>query len=320
MNQFGIDYEEYKKRIIGKEKETEFLIILKSLGCLNHIVAYDEGTSHLTNEYTPDYCVELSDGYKMMIEVKHTDKEYYKISLGNLQHRIEFAERHSMPLRFAVSIKGFWGLFTTDDLQQKKGKLTIADFGGENSISWLDVELATCSYMLPHDLKIRSVYMKNHKKGTGIFYNQYGQLVSYELYCDEKKLFRFKGKNSKYKLYSIYLEALQNRLANAHQEIVHSGDATIITEYFNKNDPRCIIPEYEFLLAPIKHIVSDIDGCQLGYDSMRAVADKDFQYLDVRLLRAYLIELSELGMDITVFRNSNGYRIEDYKDLFWIKK
>ena len=28
---FGIDYEEYKKRIVGKEKEADFIIILKSL-------------------------------------------------------------------------------------------------------------------------------------------------------------------------------------------------------------------------------------------------------------------------------------------------
>ena len=57
----NIDYEEYKKRIVGKEKEADFIIILKSLDALNHFEAYDEGLSHITGEYTPDFKIEMSD-------------------------------------------------------------------------------------------------------------------------------------------------------------------------------------------------------------------------------------------------------------------
>ena len=311
-NQFGIDYKEYKARIKGKEKEAEFLIILKSLDCVKHIEGFDEEISHLTHEFSSDLYVELSDGYKMMIEVKHTDEDYYKISSGNLKHRMEFAKRHGVPLRFAVSIKGFWGLFTSEDLQKKKGKLTISDFGGKKSISWLDDELSTCSYMMPENIKIKSIYMNDYRKGTGIFYPQYGELVSYELYSNDRKIFRFKGANSCFKIHSIYLEALQNRLSSAHQEILQSGNTTIITEYLDGNDSRCIIPEYEFLLAPIKKIVKDINGEKIGYDAIKAVADKDFQYLNVGILRMCMTELNELGMDIVVFKKDKGYNMNDY--------
>lgn len=45
--QFNIDYEEYKRRKVGKEKEADFIIIMKSLEVLKHFEAYDEGLSHI---------------------------------------------------------------------------------------------------------------------------------------------------------------------------------------------------------------------------------------------------------------------------------
>ena len=41
--QFNIDYEEYKKRIVGKEKEADFIAIMKSLKVLKHFEAYEIG-------------------------------------------------------------------------------------------------------------------------------------------------------------------------------------------------------------------------------------------------------------------------------------
>ena len=116
----NIDYEEYKKRIVGKEKEADFIIILKSLEVLKHFEAYDEGLSHITGEYTPDFKIEMCDGYEMLLEVKHTDKEIFKISQGNLQKRKKFADRYNLPLKFAISLKGLWGLFTVETLLAKK--------------------------------------------------------------------------------------------------------------------------------------------------------------------------------------------------------
>ncbi len=162
--QLHIDYEKYKKRMVGKEKEADFIIIMKSLEVLKHFEAYDEGFSHITEEYTPDFRIEMNDGYKMLVEVKHTDKDFFKISQGNLQKRIDFANRQNLPLRFAISLKGLWGLFTSETLQKKR-KLTLDDFRGEKSTSWLDVELATCVYMFPKQIKIKSVYSTNYTKG-----------------------------------------------------------------------------------------------------------------------------------------------------------
>lgn len=312
----NIDYEEYKKRIIGKEKEADFIIILKSLGVLKHFEAYDEGFSHLTKEYTPDFRIEMIDGYKMLIEVKHTDKDIFTISQRNLQKRIDFANRQDLPLRFAISLKGLWGLFTSETLQAKKGRLTYDDFRGEKSNSWLDVELATCTYMFPKQLKIKSVYSTNHAKGIGIWFEPYGQLVSYELYCGDRKIFRIKGKKSPYIQHSIYLEALHDRMANTNQDIEQNGEFTVITEYFNKDTPHCI-SEYEFLLSPIKHFCKEINEKQIRYNSQLAISEHDFSFLSVQTLRSLLSELVDLGMEIIVFRNDRGYSFRDYAAIFW---
>lgn len=314
----NIDYEEYKKRIVGKEREADFIIVLKSLEALKHFEAYDEGLSHITGEYTPDFKIEMRDGYKMLLEVKHTDKEIFKISQGNLQKRKDFADRQNLPLRFAVSLKGLWGLFTVETLLEKKGKLTLGDFRGEKASSWLDTELATCSYMFEKQVKIRSVYSTNHAKGMGIQFEPYGQLISYELYYGDKQIFRVKGKKSKYILYSIYLEALQDRVANINQDIEQQGEFTIITEYTDKSVPN-IIPEYEFILSPIKHLCKEINSKQIKYNSQLAISEYQFDYLSVQMLRVILSELVRLGLDLVVFRDNYGYRFNDYVEIFWNK-
>ena len=314
----NIDYEEYKKRIVGKEKEADFIIILKSLEVLKHFEAYDEGLSHITGEYTPDFKIEMCDGYEMLLEVKHTDNEIFKISQGNLQKRKKFADRYNLPLKFAISLKGLWGLFTVETLLAKKGKLTLDDFRGEKAISWLDIELATCSYMFQRQVKIRSVYSTNHAKGMGIQFEPYGQLISYELYYGDKRIFRAKGKGSKFVQYSRYLEALQDRVANINQDIEQQGEFTIITEFSDKGVAN-IIPEYEFVLSPIKHLYKEMNSKKIKYNSQLAISEYEFNYISIQMLRLILSELVSLGLDIIVFRNNYGYKFKDYATSFWNK-
>lgn len=318
-NNFGIDYEKYNSRMKGKEKEAEFIVILKSLEALNHFEAYDESLSHITNEYTPDFNIELIDGYKFMLEVKHTEKDIFKISQGNLQRRIDFATRHEIPLRFAISINGMWGLFTSETLQSNNGKLSLKDFLGPTSQSWLDTELATCSYMFPKQIKIRSVYAKSHLKGMGINFPPYGELISYELYCGDKRVLRVKGKNSNFIIYTKYLEALQDRVANSNQEIEQTGEYTIITEFSNPDTPHSI-PEYKFLLAPIEHTYQEDNESIIHYNAELAISKKDYCYLSVSGLRAVLSDLVDLGLEVIVFKDSNGYPFKTFADSFWTKR
>ena len=205
----GMDLQEIERRLIGKNKEDEFVLILLCMEVCKSITGFDEGVSQLLKTATADLLIELKNGNKFMLEIKHTDKEKYSISMGNLERRMEYAKKYNLELYFAISIKGIWMLFNAEFLKEKRGKISISDL----TKSKLDEILGCVSYVFPKNMRIKSVYSTNETvKSTGIRFEPYGKLVSYELYYDNKKIFRVKGKNSLYLGYSMILEALQDRL------------------------------------------------------------------------------------------------------------
>lgn len=313
----GIDFREYQQRIHGKEKEMEFLIIMKSVASFRDIKIIDEELSQISGEKTPDYEVEFIDGYKMMIEVKHTDTDKYKISGGNLQKRIDYAETHNLPLRFAVSIKGFWGLFTSEFIKSKNGKILISDYMGNKRNSWLDRELETCSYMFLKPLKIVSVYSDKTTKGLGVFFEPYGELISYELYYSNSLIFRVDSADDYKKLHMFILETIQDRLSSISQEITTDGNLTTIIEQ-SDNSPCQVFAEYLFIMAVIRHM------CYTGENSRDNVFlvanESNSSLLPVEYIRLVMSDLSDCGVEIICIKDGLGYRFDDYCNNFWIKK
>lgn len=313
----AIDFAEYQRRIVGIEKEIEFLIIMKSVPAFENIQPIDEEFSQISGEKTPDYEVEFTDGYKMMLEVKHTDKEEYKISGGNLQKRIDYATNHNLPLRFAVSIKGFWGLFTSEFIKSKNGKIVVSDYIGNNRNSWLDRELETCSYMFLKPLKIVSVYSNNTVTGLDVSFEPYGKLVSYELYYANRLIFKVSPTDRSKVMYMFVLEAIQDRLANTCQEIESSGDLTTIVEQ-NDDSPCQVYAEYLFIMSIIKHMRFQEKNSK--DNTFLAAKRRDNPMLPVEYIRIVMSDLSDLGVEIICFKDGMGYRFEDYRKYFWTKK
>lgn len=96
--------------------------------------------------------------------------------------------------------------------------------------------LSCISYVSPKDLRIKSVYCTDKTvKSTGIQLSPYGKLVSYELYYNDRRIFRVKGKNSPYIGYTMILEALQDRISMDTQIIEQSGSYTVINESFSND-------------------------------------------------------------------------------------
>lgn len=94
----GMDLHEIEKRLVGKNKEDEFILMLLFMDVCKNITAFDEGVSQLLKTATSDLLVELKNEKKFMLEIKHTDKEKYSISGGNLKKRMEYAEKYNLPL------------------------------------------------------------------------------------------------------------------------------------------------------------------------------------------------------------------------------
>lgn len=304
----GMDIEEVKRRLVGKEKEDEFILILLFMECCKSITGFDEGVSQLLNTATSDLLVELNNGKKFMLEIKHTDKEKYSISSGNLQKRIDYAKKFGLDLFFAISIKGLWMLFDSKYIQDKAGKIEISDF----TKSKLDDILGCVSYIFPKSLKIKSIYSKAQKKSIGIGFDPYGYLVSYELYYGHRKIFRVKGKNSPYIGYTMILEALQDRLSQSSQTIQEDGEFTIVTEEFVSDFNS--ISEYNFLLAPILHTITDEKEKYTAHKYVeKAKEDKNIMKHRFKLghIRGMIQYLSNNGVDIKYIKNNYIYPIRN---------
>lgn len=324
--ELGIDFDEYKRRIIGKEKEMEFLIFMKSMASIRDIESIDEELSQRSKEYTSDFKVVFTDNYKIMLEVKYTHKDKYKISGGNLQKRIDYAAAQGMHLRFAISIKGFWGLFTSDFIKSNKGKITISDYNDKARNSWLDRELETCSYWFLQPLKIVSTYSKNTTEGLGVFFEPYGELVSYELYCSNNLILRVDHSDCSKEPHMFVLETVQDRLSNIHQEkVCINKETTKIVEY-NDDTSYQMFAEYQFIMAIIRHTryKSENSGSNIflnSRDNIFLAAKKiDKKPFLVEYIRLVMSDLADLGVQIICSKDGVGYDFNDYRKKFWVKK
>ena len=303
----GMDLQEIERRLVGKNKEDEFVLILLFMEVCKSITAFDEGVSQLLKTATSDLLVELQNGNKFMLEIKHTEKEKYSISMGNLQKRIDYASKYGLDLYFAISIKGYWMLFSAEYLKEKKGKIEVSDL----MKSKLDEILGCVSYVFPKGMRIKSVYSTDETvKSTGIQFSPYGKLVSYELYYNDRKIFRVKGKNSPYIGYTMILEALQDRLSMDTQTIEQSGSYTVINESFS-NDYNAI-SEYKFLLSPIEHTVYDGEEKYTAHTYIEN-AKVDANLLKMRFqvghIRGMMQYLADNGIEIMYIRNSLIYKL-----------
>ena len=303
----GMDLQEIERRLVGKNKEDEFVLILLFMEVCKSITAFDEGVSQLLKTATSDLLVELQNGNKFMLEIKHTEKEKYSISMGNLQKRIDYASKYGLDLYFAISIKGYWMLFSAEYLKEKKGKIEVSDL----MKSKLDEILGCVSYVFPKGMRIKSVYSTDETvKSTVIQLSPYGKLVSYELYYNDRKIFRVKGKNSPYIGYTMILEALQDRLSMDTQTIEQSGSYTVINESFS-NDFNAI-SEYKFLLSPIEHTVYDGEEKYTAHTYIEN-AKVDANLLKMRFqvghIRGMMQYLADNGIEIMYIRNSLIYKL-----------
>ncbi|MGP1411904.1 MAG: hypothetical protein ACTTKD_08725 [Peptoanaerobacter stomatis] len=150
-----------------------------------------------------------------------------------------------------------------------------------------------------------------------MFFEPYGELVSYELYCSNNLIFKVDCCDTSKKLHMYVLEALQDRFSNIHQDITNNGDTTTIVEY--SDDSSCqTFAEYNFVIASIRHII--YAGKNSKDNIFLAARESDENILLVAHIRLVMSDLADLGVDIVCFKDGLGYNFNDYRKNFWTKK
>lgn len=305
----GMSLDEINKRLQGKDKEDEFILILLWMDVCEKLTAFDEGVSKLLLTATADLLVELKNGKKFLLEIKHTDKQVYKISGGNLDKRIQYAKTYNLDLYFAISINGFWLLLNSEYIKEHNGKISISDM----LHSELDEMLGTFSYIFPNGLSIKSIYSTNTKKGMGIYNGDYGELISYEMTYKGVRVFRAKGKESPYLGYTIVLEALQDNMSASYQNITEAGEITVIIEKYpeSKEMRFNMISEYQFLLSVICHMIKNEGEKYTPRTALEELkSDKEIHRIEVGHVRGMMQKLADWGVDMKYVRNKNIYLLK----------
>lgn len=316
--EFNIDFDEYKRRIKGKEKELEFLVIMRSLKSILHLVAYDEGLSKVTKEFTSDYEITFRDGYKMLLEIKSTHESSKRIiSGGNFENRLSFAKRNNLPLRFAICLNGYWGVFTSDYLKSKNFTLDSYDTMNEvgKKKSWLQSEFGTCSYVFPDKVEIISIYEKDTHNGLGIFYDEYGELIEYKILQSGKEIFKCDTNNRNLLFVLMCIEALQDELSRTKHDVQKQDGKTTVIE-FNNQWPL-YIPEYCFILARIKHMKTEFENKDDNLFYVAKTLEDEFDVFSVSYIRYALSTLVDNGLKLLVERDGLIYDFATFSKTFW---
>ncbi|MUG68976.1 hypothetical protein GNP94_23770 [Paenibacillus campinasensis] len=285
------------KRIKGKEVEIELYLILHMLGVCNHILAFDESTSVLTKSYSPDAIIELKNGYRFFMEIKSTDDPVFKNSMGNLKKRIDFANSFGLPLFFAIKLSGYWYLYDANYLVSKNGRINLVDdFRNSDFYTMFESNIIT----FPKGFKAIRKYKKMESKDYISKHDNYGFMVSYELFFNEKLIFSFDSNSDKVFYYFI-LESLNDAMLMQLTEINEIGNEEIIETLQLNSD--VLLSTHGMLLNPIFHIKHHYEFMYDPTTYFQDILNNAPTHLTKEIIFSLLLELLQNDVPIKIFTN-----------------
>lgn len=282
-----------EKRLPGLRVEDEFALMLFFLDNCKHIISLDETTSVLTDEsYQSDFIIHFKNDERIMIEVKSTEEDKYKISKANFDKRLKFAQDMELELYFALKIKNHWSLFHSSYLVEKNYKIN----NNEDLInSILSQKLNSKMLLIPKGLKVESIYSKNTSKSLGV-QHECGELISYKLYYDDKLIFEVSLENNNYLLFTFIVELWHDLMANNLIEKKINEFETLVTETSNEN---FINYDFQYFMSIINHMININNNRYNSSSFLKLIAaEGKSSVLTKKMLYSALNELEELGIPI----------------------
>lgn len=288
------------KRLKGKESEIELYLILHMLGICNHILAFEEGTSVLTKSFSPDAIIELKNGYRFFMEIKSTDERLFKNSMGNLEKRIEFASSFGLPLFFAIKLSGYWTLFNAEYLVSRNGRIDLVD---DFKVSEFYTMFESHMITVHKGFKAIRLYNKTEVKDYISRHDDYGFMVNYELYFNEKLIFSFDSKSEKV-FYYFVLESLNDAMLMQSKENSDLENGEIIEIIELKSDIH--LSTHGMLLSPIFHLKHHYDFMYDSSTYFQDILNNAPTHLTKEIIFALLLELIENDVPIKIFTNKEA--------------
>lgn len=298
IEKLSLEDSNLENRLPGLRVEDEFALMLYFLNECKHIISLDETTSVLTHEsYQSDYIIHFKNDKKIMIEVKSTAKNKYKISKSNFDKRMLFAKDMGLELYFALKIKGHWSLFSSDYLIEKDYKINYED-DLQNSI--LCETLNSQMLLIPKGLKAESIYSKNTSNGLMVQHVEYGELISYKLFFNDKLIIEVSPEEQNY-LHTIFIIELWHDFMSANLiSKTISKTETLVTETSKEN---FINYDFQYFMSTINHTINNGNNRYNSTSFLKYIATNKDIALTKEMLFMTLDELVALGVPVIKLDN-----------------
>ncbi len=304
IKKLGLTEVDLTTRMSGKDKEIEFILTLYLLKSCKHIIGFEEGVSSLTKSHTPDLLVELHDGKRIFIEIKSTEKEEFKFQKKqkkNFKNTLEFVKSFNYPLYYAINVNSFWMLFESSYIEKENYKITAKNFLD----SKFDEITGNRTFLIPRGLKIISYYSKTATEHLEIGNSDFGNLVHYSFFYNERLLFKVDVSDKTWISYVYLLEGFQDIMSMQSQEVSPiSNDVTKIVEC--TTEELSLIDSRYLIQAPISHILHDLGGTVDLNSYFRDVASYKNNILSIDVFEDLINNLKNAGIPILEKNKNNG--------------
>lgn len=209
VRDFGFNADKIEPRLRGLKSEDEFQLMLIFLDCCETITPQEQSLQSSVDKtiVAPDLFCKFKGKRSCFIEIKSTVSSKVKFSPNDLEKRKKFAEKHGYPLLVAVKIKGLWGLFSVEYIENNNRRIEPKDFPA----SQLERYTGAKTYVLMEGITLKNIYSEN---GTlGVRNPKFGELESWEVGYKNNS-FKIDKKTEVSLIYSMVFEFLHDYLIN----------------------------------------------------------------------------------------------------------
>ncbi|PKG37009.1 hypothetical protein [Psychromonas sp. Urea-02u-13] len=236
-------------RLPGLKVEDEFALILHFFNNCKHIISIDETTSKLTDEsYQSDFIIHFKNDEKIMVEVKSTRDNKFKVSKNNLEKRRSFANELGYELYIALKLNGYWMLFHTDYLI--KNNCRIEKYKDMNN-SIFFTKLNATMHIIPAGVRIESIYSSAGDESLGAKHEEYGELISIKLFYKDSALFEVSPQNTECLPICMLFELWNDMLL---EDIAVEKIDDLTTKSVNEIKNELMTLDYKYFLSSIEHM------------------------------------------------------------------